>query len=686
LLEFVTRERWVFDSRFFPFVKGQAEALGCSTRWLCYGADIQTTKTGETSVCQYMDLSAADLATLSHHVQELAPTHVLLSHPVAEGVLEILLQGREDVSVMSTSDHAGPTRIERVWDVTPAAKTADAARQIGDNTQNWMQGRTDWCLHWLGARPASSPHFGRYLVGSVPPSYDAVMANTKAIEYRPHLLILGGVTCDHFHKVSGNPAYEGLDLSSTQHDFGCSYCTWYRGATSELREDPVAVAKAQLQRVLETAGRNGRFCGVLDLLDIRLFSHIDRFVQMAIELGMPPTEFCFEPRVDRVVQVADKLDRALADCAQAGHRVTLFRMGAENLVEEENVLYNKHVSLAEIDGGMQHLQRMAQQHPGLFAYDPTWGYITCGPWTTLEMLETGVRRAIERGFQPGGVWLYTPLLLYRAAPISVLAQEEGLILDAFDDVSLLYNSAANNVSFDSFYAWRFKDERTRVAFALFVRFCAAGLRDKYPDTIFCGDALYAHILKQKPEFDRPDLFALEVMALVKSEAAPYDRMSLLDAALARYRALPSRAPEAQPLPETQPQAEPGQPSEQSQRRAQQLGRVLEVLGKRAGIAISDVRALGDAQVALSVAVQERTYRLTLAAPAEGQRFFFKTKRFGVSHARETPVLAQHVAVLRQLVEGLDAVISGRALTAPRIDQETAGMGTSVPRSRTREGS
>ena len=657
LLEFVTRERWVFDSRFFPFVKGHAETLGCSTRWLCYGSDIQTTKTGETSVCQYMDLSPEELDTLARHIGELAPTHVLLSHPVSEAVLRILQQGRGDVSVMTTSDHAGPANIERVWDSGPTQQVASGPKQIGDNTANWQQGRTDWCLRWLGETPQTSPHFGRYLVGSVQPSYDAVMANAKAIEYRPHLLILGGVTCDHFHKVSSNPAYQGLDLSSSQHDFGCSYCTWYRGATSELREDPVEVAEAQLRRVLQTAGQGGRFCGVLDLLDIRLFSHIDRFVQTAIGLGLPPTEFCFEPRVDRVVQVADKLDRALADCAQAGHRVTLFRMGAENLVEEENILYNKHVSLEEIDGGMQHLKRMAQQHPGLFDYDPTWGYITCGPWTTLEMLETGIRRAIERGFEPGGVWLYTPLLLYRSAPISVLAQQEGLIQDAFDDVSLLYNSAANNVSFDSFYAWRFKDERTRVAFALFVRFCAAGLRDKYPDTIFEGDRLYAQILNANPQFDRPDLFALEVMALVKASAPPFDRAALLDAALQQYARLPARKPvQVQQSPEP----EPNQPSEQSRFRAHQLGRVLEILGKRAGLAVSNVRPLGETELALDVQVQERAYQLTLAAPAPGRPFFFKTQRFGVSHAKETPVQPQHVAALRKLTEALDVVVATRA--------------------------
>mgnify|MGYP000591476912 CR=1 FL=1 len=66
----------------------------------------------------------------------------------------------------------------------------------------------------------------------------------------------------------------------------------------------MAIAELQLRRVLETAGEEGRYCGTFDMLDIRLFRHVERLFGKFLELGVPPSTFCFEPRLDRFAQVA----------------------------------------------------------------------------------------------------------------------------------------------------------------------------------------------------------------------------------------------------------------------------------------------------------------------------------------------------------------------------------------------
>jgi hypothetical protein len=687
LLEFVTNERWVYDSRLFPYIKGCADGLGCATRWLCYGTGIRTRKVAYSKVEQFVQLEPDDLASLDHHLGEIRPTHAVISHPLPASTLHML--GASGARILTTSDHPGGADVSSIADWVRAG-----GRQAGDTSPasaggqlSWHEGRTDWLLRWLGESEPASTDFGKFLVGAVRPSYDAVMANEKATRYRPHLLILGGLTCDHFAKVAQNEHFAGIDLSDCPHDHGCSYCTWYRGASSDLHADPVALAEEQLRRVIETTRPGGRSCGVFDLLDIRLFRQIARFVDMVVRLDLPPSIFCFEPRIDRVLQVARELDGALAKLASRGHSVYLFRMGAENLVEEENEIFNKEISLAEIDEGSRQLEELAAAHPSAFGYDPTWGYITCSPWTTLEMLELGLQRAAERGFEPLGVWLYTPLLLYRNSPITKLAQREGLLRDEFEDLSLLYEPSVNNVSFDTLTPWRFKDERTGVAFALIARFCAAALRGKYPDTVFEGDALYARLLSREPGpglFTRPDLFAREVVAVVKASTPPFAVESILDGALDRYqRTILVVAPHEPPRSEVgsrkanaAPSACDALPDAASVRRAERLTALLRLLLARfRGVSKAQARPTEDQTVvALHLQLGGTGYELRLGDPASGRPCLFRTRHFNVWYMNETPLrLEAHIRVVRTLMEALDAVICRQAPELlPRGVEEQAG--------------
>ena len=359
-------------------------------------------------------------------------------------------------------------------------------------------------------------------------------------------------------------------------------------------------------------------------------------------------------------------------------------MGAENLVEQENELFNKHITLAQLDNGRRQLQELADKHPEAFEYDPTWGYITCSPWTTLEMLELGISRAIERRFEPLGVWLYTPLLLYRHSPTSRLAERHGLVTSGWDDVAMLYEASVNGVPFDTFVPWRFQDERTGIAFALIGRFCAAALRDKYPDTIFQDDEQYERMLARETEkgpFDRPDLFAIEVIDAVKRAVRPYDRQQLLDGALAAYREVRAEVRDSKEKQARKTVAAGEQESErsaaqrQAELRALRYERVLRVVrkwldGTLGGLEIVDVQAppAGDAVVVLRVQLGDNRYELHLGDAAANAPYFFCSRHFSVCYMQQTPLTSKtDIRHIRRFIEALDIAVTRHApYLLPRV--------------------
>lgn len=698
LLEFVTPERWVFNSRYYPFVKGAAAAFGFETLWHCYGSHFRLEKTGGGGLQQHMDVEDAEYPALSAAVERLRPTHVMVSHSPSERLLRCVTRGRPDVAVLAMSEHASPAGVVNVYDWLPVlhgepagapapepapepagpdpAPRRESLSDPDEAAPGALMARNRWLLTWLGApdpgaasaAPAADPD--GYIVGTFTPDYDAVMANPQARAYRPHVILLGGYACDHRAPVAHNPHFDGVDLDGCTHDFGCAYCTWFRGPTSDMAADPVALAEEQLRRVLETAGPEGRDCGVYDVYDIRLFGRAERFFEMVLRLGVRPSTFCFEPRADRFLQVAPKLERLLPRLAAAGHRIELFRMGLETLVDEENVRYNKHITAEQGDAATRRLRELSAAFPGAFAYDPTWGYITCSPWTTLDNLQTMVTRAIERDFDPLGVWLYTPLLLFSNSPITRLARAEGGILqDEFDDRSLYYEASVNQVAFDSFLKWRFRDPRAGLAFALIVRFCAAALRHKYPDTLFADDPLYRALLDHPAlggVFARPDWFAREAIAVVRAAGdPPWEREAVLDAALRRYAALAPAAPAAQ-VAASAPADDPAAAD-----RRFRLRFLLDAVAQRLstdGAAVTSRDAAEEraddaagAVLRLELDLGGRPYVLRLADPAATPRRFFVTERFAVVHDAATPPRSdEDTRRLRTLVRLLERALERHA--------------------------
>ena len=676
LLEFVTSERWVFNSRFFPFIKGAAQARAIPCRWLCFGAEFHMEKAGDADVRRHMPMTPEELGLLQATIAELRPTHVLMSHVPCPAALDLLRDAGADVSLLNTEDDSSGGGVLAADDFCARYYTKRGPGEDDPPTSTRLS-RAEWVSAWLGVEPTEGELAGgapRYMVGTFVPDYEVVMGNAAARAKKPHVILMGGLACDHLHKVKRNKHYEGLDLTGCAHDFGCAYCTWYRGPNSDLSVDPVVHAEQQLVRIMETAGPRGRFCGVLDVFDVRLFSRLERFFEMVLRIDFPATTFCFEPRLDRVLAARAALERVLPRLASKGHVISVFRLGAENLVEAENELYNKHITLKQIDAARATLADLRERFPEAFEYDPTWGYITCSPWTTLEMFEEGIERAMERDFEPKGVWLYTPLLLYHGAPITALALAEGdILLDNHEELALLYEASVNQVAFSSFAPWRFKDPRMAEAFALVVRFCAAALRDKYSDAIFHGDPLYRELLAfpgLEERFERPDLFARHVVAAAGD--GPHGLSALLQRAMPAYLAcLPARdsaEPESAPgehgtsdLSEPSPPDPPQVDSwELKLERIHWLARAVARRMGEGGTALQ-VEALGEMirgdSFFIDIRLRGRALRLIFRRRGAEQPYLFRSPLFEISHARETVVeIESDLEPLKRFVGGLDVAV------------------------------
>jgi hypothetical protein len=274
------------------------------------------------------------------------------------------------------------------------------------------------------------------------------------------------------------------------------------------------------------------------------------------------------------------------------------------------------------------------------------------------MFETGVRRAMERNFEPKGVWLYTPLLLYRGSPITVLALKQGdIVLDQHEELAMLYEASVNQVAFNVFLAWRFKDERMGHAFALVVRFCAAALRDKYPDTIFEGDSLYRQLLDD-PEvergFQRPDLFALAVIAAIRSAEPPYSRRSLLVEALKSY-VLADKPSSGNPS-----SASAGQTPAWLDKLKWLAGAVLERYASRfPDLVVNELLPDGqEGGFRLHIEWAGTPLHLIFRRLGSGSPSWFRSSHFEVSHAKETPLGPRLNSVgIQRFIEIFDASVT-----------------------------
>jgi len=657
LVEFVIRDPWVYYGRFFPALQGLAAKLGIPSRWLCFGGTYALEHDEGTPFRQHIELDELSVARLGAVIAELEPTHLVLSDALSDRQLEVVLRERPDVAIVLTSDRPAPggrarTVFELVDDLPePSHASLDPDELRWCRHPSWQAGRTDWFLTFLGEPRATNPDYGRYLVDAARPGFRAEMANPEAREYAPHVVLMGGIACDHRLELSDNACFQGLRLDDGIPPFGCSFCTYYRGPTCDPRRNPLQVAEEQLAAVQADCGVGGRNTGAFEVHDVRLFLRLEDFAAMVLRLGLPPSTFVFSPRIDRFLQ--SNLEEALPRFAQGRHVLSVYRMGGESLVESENSRFNKGVSTDELDRARALWTRLKHEHPETFDYDGTLGYITYTPWTTLEELRDGFLAARARGFREDDVWIYTPLELQSGAGITALAIRDGLACERFEDPAFLYKIALNNIAADSLRPWRFRDPRTYTAFRLIIRYFAAALRGRFPTGVFDGDELYAWLLgliqAEANPLPSPAAFAVAVIRVV--DAAPDD---------GDLRGLARRALTAADRPQ-EPSAD-GDGEATADRAADRRWRaVAEVVRRWLAASLPDVSfelvSTHPDGVRLRARIADAVYALALRRLGDVPGpCLFRTAHLAVSHGADTPLRApEHLARLRLLAEAFDRV-------------------------------
>jgi len=525
---------------FFPFYQGFAESAGIPARWLCAGARFEELKKSPTEVRSVPVLERGDRDALARRLAEWNPTHVLVNEELSPELRRLVKAAAPRGELILATEENLRRRTEPGED--PAARHDLLLTRFF---------QTGWLSRWLG-RPRNED---RYFVGAVEPRYDAVMMNPQAREFMPFLSILGGVSCDYRADVSRNPLYRGVDLSGCARRGGCTFCSPAHPPASAPSDDALELARTQFAAIARDAAASGRSCGRFNVRDIRLFRRLDEFFDMILALDLPPSDFFFAPRIDDLLRAGAVIEKLLPKLAERGHRLNLFRMGVEQFSPRENARFNKGVSPRRIDEGLALADRLKAAHPGRFDYARPLGYIAFTPWTTLKDLELSVGEGIKRGFDPQAPWLYAALELSRGSPITALARHEGgIVRERYDDVALTYGLMADERSRPGLLPWRMKDRRAAVACGLIVRFCAVSLRGIMPDAVFAKDALYAWLKKlvdaRGPGATRPDLFAAEIVGLMKTARPPWNKRKLIRAALERLerRGVKEEKPPTPPEP------------------------------------------------------------------------------------------------------------------------------------------
>ncbi|MEK7859526.1 MAG: hypothetical protein AAB320_10350 [Elusimicrobiota bacterium] len=630
-------------SMLFPFLKGLADQRGFPTLWLCYGGDVSHLQGAQAGRTLYASMPPEDLRSLSRHLKRLRPTHVVTSDVLSPEALALLAACRP----------APKHLVMPLPGDLPAAGPGQAWRGEAAHC--------GWFLDWLGVEdPALA---GRYLIEAVVPGYKAVLANKEARAAQPQITIAGGVLCANRRTVAKNPHFSGVDLAGLDHR-GCSFCPCAtRAPLTGPRTRALPLIAAQFRQILKTAGRGGRDKNRYEFFDIRSFWKFDEVFALILRLGLPPSVFLFNPRLDDVLRLRDRIERTLPALAEAGHEVRMLSMGAENFSERENTRFNKGISLDQVDEFLALTKRWGEAYPGVFkpykAGHPVVeiGFILFTPWTTLEDLRLNLTRAAERGFPGRGYWLYSILLLEPATPIFRLAEKEGVIVESFPDRGQVYGLFKNEGELEDVHAWRFKDPKVADFFAMHVRVCAAD-REGPDCAFFEGDAAYGRTLSLYREANQgaavtPLAIAFALLELLEAAQGPYDREDLSKEAI---RSATVRL--------AQPQAEARAPAPELSVEAEAVEGVLARLrGKNAGLfpgvlfaPVEEVQISNSRRIRLKMTAASRELVVDLLGAGSKQPCFLTSRHFRAVYHQDAP--APSPAERQQLSQLLRLIDAG----------------------------
>lgn len=347
------------------------------------------------------------------------------------------------------------------------------------------------------------------LLDRIRPSYRRKILNKAPWAANPVIEVIGGPRCSYHAPVAGNPFYRGLGLPSAS--MGCSFCQMPDMKTSRLKiADATAFAARQiaaLSRRRPAAGGDAR----LNLCGFELWRRFEELARVLVRAGVRGVELNFMPRLDEVLAARGAIERVLPLLAGNGIALRINGLGVENFSPDENMRLHKGITAGQVHEAAAFLIDANRRWPESFRLPfGGLGMILFTPWTTLKDLRINLDHIercplIDRPFA-----LSRRLMLFPGAPVTVLAERDGLLAKADD--GLFYNAGCKTDADKNDIPWRFARPEVAVLWSLARRISS----DRYniPDDDPVKRAVEAFISKASSSpFDPLPLFRRAVGAV-----------------------------------------------------------------------------------------------------------------------------------------------------------------------------
>lgn len=496
LLEFVNGDQFPGRiSGFLPFIRGYLDLHGVPSRWVRFG--ISTTNLLEHERDE-ITLARDELALLGAVIDELAPTHVVVTDLVHAPQLEALRARAPGAAFVSQEHFAGLPDL-------PAFR---------------------------GVEHLSDPAFW--------PAYAWEAGNAAARRRELDNVYLGLVErCGHRGPVATLARYAAVDDARVARHRGCTFCSnWQDGGDGSEHGavTPPGWLRRQLDAIARSRGTADRLPNAVLLTVVpgpRLFEECLAALRQNGMLGT--VQLLFGIRADQVPWVARLLRPALAD--EAGGKLTagIYATGIESFDGDELTLYNKAITPAQACAAINTYRELAEEFPGRFWYTGV-SFLLFTPWTTLESLRLnfGLLRLMEVTLKEAGNVFQSRLRLHGALPITALAERDGLVEEDEPDAVLKMN---RRKLFAEERPWRFLDPRLRPLSRVVLRYdlLESGLVDPLARRV------EAQLRAAQPGWRRGDDLALleftidQLDALLASPSEVPDEETLLARAVERAR-------------------------------------------------------------------------------------------------------------------------------------------------------
>lgn len=301
------------------------------------------------------------------------------------------------------------------------------------------------------------------LLDRIRPSYRRKILNKAPWAANPVIEVIGGHRCSYRAPVAGNPFYRGLGLPSAS--MGCSFCQMPDMKTSRLTiADATAFAARQiaaLSRRRPAAGGEAR----LNLCGFELWRRFEELADALVRDGVRGVELNFMPRLDEVLAARPAIERVLPLLAGNGISLRINGLGVENFSPDENMRLHKGITAEQVHQASAFLIACSERWPGTFRLPfGGLGMILFTPWTTLKDLRINLDNIercplIDRPFA-----LSRRLMLFPGAPVTLLAERDGLLAKTGDGV--FYNAGCKIDADKNDIPWRFAHPEIRVLWDL----------------------------------------------------------------------------------------------------------------------------------------------------------------------------------------------------------------------------